>query len=336
MGSEYTNFLVQAVFVDDLKSLSEMIQLNFGVGFEPFLSQFGCGDSSELQNQILGQLEEMLGNLELETLLQSVGVPVNFCPGLISSMQRAVLEFVPQIVRAEGPGDVERAFGDLQRNVMGAFSGCDIFGILGSFDISLPVNAITNVVQMFTNFFPGTGPGPNRPGPGPGPVRPGECPRMDSNMMEMNCQRYHGDDSRCGQRQSWFCDYQNWRMNFLRSWAREFRSFINNRPGGFEVNIPLPPRCVNETGLVRCASSQLCCYEVQYSWGNTCLVCHCAEHDYVDSEYLEEQWSRDSMMWTRYFNRYQQVMREEQEKNNDNKDDDDNDDECPVWRPNNN
>ena len=56
----------------------------------------------------------------------------------------------------------------------------------------------------------------------------------------------------------------------------------------------------------------------------------------TDSEYLEEQWSRDSMMWTRYFNRYQQVMREEQEKNNDNKDDDDNDDECPVWRPNNN
>ena len=106
------------MFVDDLKSLSEMIQLNFGVGFEPFLSQFGCGDSSELQNQILGQLEEMLGNLELETLLQSVGVPVNFCPGLISSMQRAVLEFVPQIVRAEGPGDVERCVPVLVRETL--------------------------------------------------------------------------------------------------------------------------------------------------------------------------------------------------------------------------
>jgi len=329
--SEFPEVVLNTIFINNVTTLSNILEEYMGFDIGSLLVPLACSGDSSGVVAALGQAQAQLAALDLEGLLGDFGLPVGVCPGAVSRLQNALFEFIPAVVGATNTNDVTNAFGRMQREVLQAFQGCDSIGIftqisniLGGFDISVSFGTILNAVQSIQTLLPqlipvAPSPGPGGPG-GPGPVVPGACPAEafrpgGFGNVRLNCERFHDDNTRCGRRRAWFCDYASWRVNFLRPWRAVFIREYGQPAHSWDYMLP---QCRQEDD-VRCARSQRCCYPTY----DGCTVCFCQAHDYLDPDFLEGRWSADSGSWDRFFHEIQNRFAEQLINGNNNNNDDD-------------
>jgi len=331
--SEYPAITLNTVFIYDVNSLSDRIRDNFGMDIAPFFIPVVCsGDGSAVLEQ-LGSLQEVLAGVDLEGLLRGFGVPLDVCPGIVNRLRDTLFRFIPAVLGANNPAAITRAFANVQRDFFQAFQGCDTVGVFGqftsllnSFDIGIPIGTVVSVLQTASNLLPEILPffpeGPTAQPDGPGPI-PGACPAEEYRpsgfgQVRLNCQRFYDDNTRCGRRRAWMCDYSSWRLNFLRSWRSEWNRNNNNQSRDYSN---LLPECRQEDN-VNCARSQRCCYATF----DGCSVCFCQQHDYLQPEFLEGRWGEEASSWDRFFNVYQNILADQLRNNREQNNNDHNDD----------
>merc|ERR1712183_858496 len=307
--SEYPAITFYTVGINTMADLDFVLNNLFNFTFSDMLLPVACFEDEVNLQQTIEQLQELLQEVDLEQMLVSFGVNLDFCPGFVSRMQNAVFNFVPDIIRAETSLEINRSFSRLVQELLGTFQQCDnVFGFLSQISnlldgFNINFNQIISLINNFVDFpLPTVG-----PGPGPEPVP--RCPRENGpgrfGAVNLRCDRFYDNESTCGRERAWMCDYSSWRLNFLRNFRRHY---------SFELGNDLQtPECRNETNI-SCVRSEVCCYETP----DGCHVCFCQNHDYLDFNYLERRWLVEAQVWENFFNVYQNRLAESMENNNNN------------------
>jgi len=309
--SEYPAITFYTVGINSMADLDSVLNNIFDFTLSDMLLPTACFEDGANLDQAIEQLQELLQEVDLEEMLISFGVNLDFCPRFVSRMQNAFFNFIPDIIRAQTAQQINRSFSRFVEEFVGAFQQCDNFfgvlsqisGFLDGFDINL--NQIFSLINNFIDIpLPTVGPGP-RPEPG--------CPLENGpgsfGAVNLRCERFYENESKCGKRRAWMCDYSSWRLNFLRN----FRLNFNQELGGDLQT----PECKNERNI-SCARSEACCYETPEG----CHVCFCQNHDYLEFNYLEQRWLFEAQIWEKFFNIYQNRLAESMHNNNSSNDDD--------------
>jgi len=307
--SEYPAITFYTVGINTMADLDFVLNNLFNFTFSDMLLPVACFEDEVNLQQTIEQLQELLQEVDLEQMLVSFGVNLDFCPGFVSRMQNAVFNFVPDIIRAETSLEINRSFSRLVQELLGTFQQCDnVFGFLSQISnlldgFNINFNQIISLINNFVDFpLPTVGPGP---GPEPEPRCPRENGPGSFGAVNLRCDRFYDNESTCGRKRAWMCDYSSWRLNFLRNFRRHY---------SFELGNDLQtPECRNERNI-SCVRSEVCCYETP----DGCHVCFCQNHDYLDFNYLERRWLVEAQVWEKFFNVYQNRLAESMENNNNN------------------
>jgi len=127
------------------------------------------------------------------------------------------------------------------------------------------------------------------------------CPA--DTQQQLGCEKYYLDDTACGVRKAWLCDYAYWKINFLTQWLNEFQQY---QIGNVLVDVSLDaPKCddFDQSMLCKNLGQEKCFYSF-----NDCPVCYCMDHEYRDLSGLSMVWRKDYVGWRHVFRIYKEAF----------------------------
>jgi hypothetical protein len=130
------------------------------------------------------------------------------------------------------------------------------------------------------------------------------CDITTKNKSPLRCEQYYDNETPCGKRKAWLCDWADWQFGFLTDWLIEYQAFEANSIFSPIYLEPLDCDDYDMTDMCKNSGKQMC----QTMPVTGCWTCYCSDHEYKDLSGISEVYRKDYMEWQRVFRTYKKAF----------------------------